>query len=215
MVSRAVIVDEVPLFRDGVIAALATAKKLKVVEEGASLADAVKLACAHKPDIVILGLSSITAETVSIVERVVANAPNANVVCLTPVGAESEIPKLLRAGARGCMSRMTRAPELIRCLEVVLSGTSYVSPSIVASVLRQPIAQVAVPKPERRASLTERESRILELVAEGRSNKDIAHELTLSEKTVKRYMTYIMQKIHVRNRLQAALYISNGGGREG
>lgn len=210
MASRAVIVDEVPLFRDGVIAALMSANKLKIVEEGTCPADAVKLAAAHKPDIVMLGLTSISAETVGIVERVVAKAPNASIICLTPVGAESEIPKLLRAGARGCMSRMTRAPELVRCLEVVLSGTSYVSPSIVASVLRQPTAQATAPKLERRASLTERESRILELVAEGRSNKDIAHELALSEKTVKRYMTYIMQKIHVRNRLQAALYISNG-----
>lgn len=208
--SRTVIIDQVPLFRDGIVTALNSARNYAIVDQASAIADAARIAEIRRPDVIILGLTAI-GEAASVIEAVIARVPGINIICLTPVGSEAEIPKLLRAGAKGCMARTTQAHELIRCLEVVLNGDSYVSPSLVAGVLRQPVAKPQAIRQERRASLTERESHILELVAEGQSNKDIAAKLSLSEKTVKRYMTFIMQKIHVRNRLQAAIYISNGG----
>lgn len=210
MVSVTIIVDEMPLFRDGIAATLKNVRTCKVVDETGSIADAARIAKARRADLAILGIPT-SGDTASFVASVVEGRPGIHIVCLTPVGSEAEIPKLLRAGARGCVSRMALSQELVRCVEAVLSGASYVSPSLIANVLRQATVKAQPLRQERRASLTERETRILELVAEGQSNRDIADTLALSEKTVKRYMTFIMQKIRVRNRLQAALYISNGG----
>lgn len=206
---RVVVVDELPLLRAGIASTLSSMKGLQVVDTGATPDDAVRLAGHCRPDALVMGMASMEVALPS-VERIVA--AGVKIVCLIPPGLESRLPSLMRAGASGCLSNSARPAELLRCLETVMDGERFVSPSLAAAVLSRPAVKHHQEAPKPVASiLTKRETGILELVARGRSNKDIADDLLLSEKTVKRYMTLIMQKINVRNRVQAALFISNAG----
>lgn len=207
MALRAVVVDELPLLRFGIEAAIASKLHIDVADTGATPSDAIRLAEHHRPDLVLIGIAK-PEDSVAAVDTI-TRLGHARVICLTSVGAEHSVPMLLRAGARGCVSKAATAAELTRCIDSVLGGQCFVSPALAASVLCRPAdARPSPPKPKPAATtLTERETEILKLVASGRSNRDIAYQLKLSEKTVKRYMTLIMQKIHVRNRVQAALYV--------
>lgn len=208
MVSRVVIIDDVPLFRDGMAAAISPARDFRVVDSGATSGSSVS--DCSKPDIVLMGISQVE-QALKAISSLAARFTSTNIICLTAQGAEAHVPMLLRAGARGCVPRTTTRQELLRCIELVQNGSSYVSPSLAAALLghqQKPAEQAkAAPAPAPASHLTNREREILRYVAKGLTNRDIARQLSLSEKTVKRYMTFIMQKIQVRNRLQAALYL--------
>jgi DNA-binding NarL/FixJ family response regulator len=122
----------------------------------------------------------------------------------------------LKAGAHGYALKGVGASELVDIVRTVASGGSFVSPTLAARLLK------AMQDPDRRdrlarnalASLAPREEQILELVAKGLSNKEVARQLDLQEKTVKHYMTSILQKLHVRNRVEAALLARDAGGQD-
>ncbi len=214
MVSRVVVIDEFPLFRDGVIAAIAPVHHLKVVASCAKW-DASRPISWDGSLLVFLGVASAELALRSIRE-IVTKAARATIVCLTSPNVAEHVPQFLRAGARACIPRNTTGQELVRCIEQVQGGGSYVAPSLAATLLVPMVikaqAKVTVTheiqgRGSHASQLTGRETEILRLVARGMTNRDIAVQLTLSEKTVKRYMTFIMQKIQVRNRMQAALYL--------
>jgi DNA-binding NarL/FixJ family response regulator len=132
--------------------------------------------------------------------------PVTRIVFLTASDDEDHLMKGLKAGGRGYILKGVAARELVQILRSVNAGESYVPPGLAASLL----LEMHEPKPERGASglideLTTREREILELLAGGMSNKEIGAQLFLSEKTVKHYMTNILQKLQVRNRVEAAL----------
>lgn len=207
MVLRAVVVDELPLICDGIVAALTASRDWLVSDHGTSLADAVKLVERDRTSMLIFGFGDVE-RALDTIAKVNAKAGSVNIVCLIPEGAEASVQRLLRAGVKGCVSRKTNSLELLRCVGMLQDGGNYVSPGLAAHLLCQSIFRVRPPEPKpSHPSLTTRELEILQLVAAGESNKAIARHLELSEKSVKRYMTHIMQKIQVRNRLQAALYL--------
>ncbi len=129
------------------------------------------------------------------------------IVMLTVSEREEDVAASLKAGARGYILKGVTARELVRVIESVYVGESYVTPSLAASLLTEwrdrPDGATASTGPL--DELTGRERQILELLATGSSNKEIAGEINLSEKTVKHYMTNILQKLQVRNRVEAAL----------
>lgn len=207
MALRVVVVDELPLICDGIAAVLATSPNWKVVDRGLSASDAVRLVDDGRADLIVFGIGDIDIALAAIAQ-ILAKTRRVNIICLTPDGAEDCVQRLLKAGARGCLTKKTNGPELLRCIGMVQDGGLYVSPGLAAHLLCISTLR-AKPSPAKaeQAALTARELEILRLVAAGQSNKAIARQLEMSEKTVKRYMTHIMQKIQVRNRLQAALYL--------
>jgi DNA-binding NarL/FixJ family response regulator len=133
---------------------------------------------------------------------------------LTVSEDEEDVLAALKAGARGYVLKGVSGPELVRIVRTINRGESYVTPSLAASLLvelrERDGHHEATPDPL--SELTDRERQILELVATGRSNKEIAEEVFLSEKTIKHYMTNILQKLQVRNRVEAALLAQKSAG---
>ena len=205
------IVDDHPLFREGVAHPLSSQPGIEVVAEGATAADAVAIAAKHLPDIMLLDVS-MPGGGLNAVREIAAAFPVVKVVMLTVSENEEDLTAALRAGARAYVLKGVAARELVRILRAVAAGEVYVTPSLAASLLFELTGagstsrQAADPL----ADLTERERQILERVAAGDSNKEIAAQLDLSEKTVKHHMTNILQKLQVRNRVEAALLARTG-----
>jgi DNA-binding NarL/FixJ family response regulator len=210
-VIRVVVIDEQPLFRDGLIAALTTAFKRTHIEQGSSGSDGLALYLGFEPHIVLLGLTN-QDEAVETVLTLTKKLPSAKVIYLSAPGNERVIQEVLRAGAKGCVSKVVTGPEVVRCIQAVHLGESYVSPSLAARLLGRPGSRQGMGRRDDVLSaLTARENKIMKEVALGLTNKEIAIKLLLSDNTVKRYMTQIMQKLHVRNRLEAVLLLRTRG----
>lgn len=209
-----VIIDDHPLFRDGVVQTLMAEPDFEVVGEGSSAAEAVHLCQEHLPDLLLLDIS-IPGGGLNVAREITTCCPVTNLVMLTASEAEEDLFAAFKNGARGYVLKGVSARELIRILKAVSAGESYVTPSLAASLLSELSGvRSRAPKPEDPlAHLTEREHQILELVAKGYSNKEVASELFLSEKTVKHHMTNILQKLQVRNRVEAVL-LARGETRE-
>jgi DNA-binding NarL/FixJ family response regulator len=201
-----VIVDDHPLFREGVAATLAAQPGIAVVGEGASADEAVRLAGELLPDVILLDVS-MPGGGLAAARRIAEAAPVVKVVMLTVSEAEEDVTAALRAGARAYVLKGVSARELVAVLRAVAAGDVYVTPSLAASLLHGGGGRAAAGPAggDLLDDLTARERQILEGVAAGDSNKEIAHQFGLSEKTVKHHMTNILQKLQVRNRVEAAL----------
>jgi len=204
------IVDDHPLFREGVAHTLGAQSGVEVVAEGGSAADALRIAAERIPDVMLLDVS-MPGGGLDAVRQIAAAFPVVKVVMLTVSEDEDDVTAALRAGARAYVLKGVAARELMRILRAVAAGEVYVTPSLAASLLFELTsgkggAQPANPLDD----LTERERQILEGVAAGDSNKEIGAKLHLTEKTVKHHMTNILQKLQVRNRVEAALLARSG-----
>jgi DNA-binding NarL/FixJ family response regulator len=199
---RVVLVDDHPLFREGVAATLGADPRFEVVGEGASADDALTLCTALLPDLLLLDLH-LPGGGVQGAQAVAAACPVTRIVMLTVSEEEADVLATLKAGARGFILKGVSGRELRSILASVADGEVYVTPGLAASMLRDMPPTPTLPSGLN--ELTPRERQILEGVAAGRSNKEIARSLDLTEKTVKHYMTNVLQKLQVRNRVEAAL----------
>ncbi|WP_412027661.1 LuxR C-terminal-related transcriptional regulator [Deinococcus yunweiensis] len=208
---RIAIVDDHPLFREGVAATLTAESGLEVVGEGGSADDALHLAITLLPDVLLLDLN-LPGSGLKAAREVTAACPVTRIVMLTFSEEEADVLASLKAGARGYILKGVSGRELRRVVRAAHAGEVVITPSLAAGVL------VEMASPGRGAQhplsdLTPRERQILEGVASGRSNKEIGRDLELTEKTVKHYMTNILQKLQVRNRVEAALLAQREAGR--
>jgi two-component system, NarL family, nitrate/nitrite response regulator NarL len=199
------IVDDHPLFREGVAHTLAAQPDIEIVGEGESASDAIRIAAERIPDVMLLDVS-MPGGGLSAVREIAAEFPVIKLVMLTVSEDEDDVTAALRAGARAYVLKGVAARELVRIMRAVASGEVYVTPSLAASLLFELSGgKVGSHAASPLDDLTERERQILERVAAGDSNKEIGAQLHLTEKTVKHHMTNILQKLQVRNRVEAAL----------
>lgn len=207
-----VIVDDHPLFREGVANTLRGAPDIELVGEGMTAADATRLAGETLPDLILLDVT-IPGGGLTAAQMIAAAYPVIKIVMLTASEEEDDVVAAMKAGARGYILKGVSARELVRIVRAVAAGEGYVPPSLAASLLAE--MSRAAPAERSAASplddLSEREQQILEKVADGLSNKEIGYQLGLTEKTVKHYMTNILQKLQVRNRVEAALLAQKRG----
>lgn len=203
------IVDDHPLFREGVAHILSAQPDIEVVAEGESAADAIRIAAEAIPDIMLLDVS-MPGDGLNAVREIATSYPVISLVMLTVSEEEDVVTAALRAGARAYVLKGVAARELVRILRSVAAGEVYVTPSLAASLLFELTGGKTGTTPNPLEGLTERERQILERVAAGDSNKEIGAQLHLSEKTVKHHMTNILQKLQVRNRVEAALMARAG-----
>jgi two-component system nitrate/nitrite response regulator NarL len=201
---RVAIVDDHPLFREGVAHTLAGGHGIEIVGQGASADDALQLARDLLPDVILLDIS-MPGGGLNAAREIAAACPATRIVMLT-VSEEDDLLAALKAGARAYALKGVSGRELASILRAVHAGEVYVTPTLASSLLfemtRAPKSRPIVnPLDE----LTERERQILELVAAGHSNREVGSRLYLTEKTVKHYMTNILHKLQVRNRVEAAL----------
>ena len=200
-----VVVDDHPLFREGVAQTL-QAEGIEVLGQGGTAAEAVRLAYEWLPDVLLLDID-IPGGGLNAALEVAQSCPVTKIVMLTVSEEEDNLIAALRAGARAYVLKGVAARELVRILGSVAAGESYVTPTLAASLLLVMTGGKSGARPPASPldELSEREQQILELVAAGSSNKEIGLQLHLSEKTVKHHMTNILQKLQVRNRVEAAL----------
>ncbi|HSF93796.1 MAG TPA: response regulator transcription factor [Thermohalobaculum sp.] len=202
---RIVLVDDHPLFREGVAKTLTDQGGFEVVGQGASADDAVRLADEHLPDIMLLDIS-MPGGGIEAARKIAGNCPVVKIIMLTVSEHNDNVVAALKAGARGYILKGVGGDELISIVRDVKKGDSYVSPDLAARLLTD--VQSGTKDDDEVdpvAGLTAREEQILKLVSQGLSNKEVARDLDLQEKTVKHYMTNILQKLQVRNRVEAAL----------
>lgn len=208
---RIVIVDDHPLFREGVAATLSANPDLEVVGEGGSADDALRLARELLPDLLLLDLN-LPGSGLQAARAVTAACPVTKIVMLTFSEEEADVLSSLKAGARGYILKGVSGRELRRIVRGVQAGEVYITPTLAAGVLIE-MAGPGRTQHHPLSELTPRELQILEGVASGHSNKEIGRDLELTEKTVKHYMTNILQKLQVRNRVEAALLAQREAGR--
>ena len=209
-----VVADDHPLYREGVVRTLTEQPDLDVVGEGAGADEAVSLVAAHLPDLVLLDIS-MPGGGLPAARRIAEAFPAVKIVMLTVSEQDDDVHEALKAGALGYVLKGVGAADLVRVVRDVASGSSYVSPALAARLLKEvgePGGKTAHPS-GRLAALTDREREILEHVADGMSNKEVARALDLQEKTVKHYMTNILKKLQVRNRVEAAILAREAGRR--
>ena len=208
---QVVIVDDHPLFRDGVLQTLRAEPDFEVVGQTTTAAEAVRLAGELLPDVILLDIT-IPGGGLNAARMIAATSPVTKIIMLTASEAEEDVLTALKSGARGYILKGVSARELVKAVRDVHAGEAYVTPTLAASLLSEMKGGGLGPRPAPNPldELTERESQILEQVASGLSNKEIAQQLFLSEKTVKHYMTNILQKLQVRNRVEAALLAQSG-----
>ncbi|UJW86312.1 response regulator [Devosia sp. SL43] len=210
---RIILVDDHPLFREGVLRSLEEAGDFEIVGQGGSAADAIRLVQDHRPDMALVDISMPGSGIVA-AQKICAHAPDLKVVMLTVSESGDDIMAALKAGAHGYVLKGVGSVELAEILRGIMAGESYVSPSLAARLWVELRERPEVSGPgDLLSALTIREDEILRLVAKGMSNKHVAIDLDIQEKTVKHHMTSILNKLKVRNRTEAALLLRDAAPR--
>lgn len=201
-----VIVDDHPLFREGVVAILGTEPDMEIVGQGDTAEDAIRLSRDLLPDVLILDIN-IPGGGLNAAQTIANAYPVIKIVMLTGSPDEDNVLTALRAGAQAYVLKGVSARELVNILHTVQAGEGYVTPTLAANLLME-LTTTANNERSQADNLSElkgREREILELIAQGKSNKEIGMQLYLTEKTIKHYVTNILQKLQVQSRVQAAL----------
>jgi DNA-binding NarL/FixJ family response regulator len=196
------VVDDHPLFRAGVVHALQAEPGIAVVGEAASGEEALRLARERLPDLVLLDISMPGWDGLATAQRIATACPASVIVALTASEDKDRLIGAFKAGARGYVLKGVGVQELARVIRGAVAGEVYVSPSLAAEMLVQ-LTRGAAPDPLQ--ELTERERSILALIGKGLTNREIGERLGLTEKTIKHYVTNILEKLQVRSRVEAAI----------
>ncbi|MFT4635745.1 MAG: two-component system nitrate/nitrite response regulator NarL [Chitinophagales bacterium] len=198
-----VVVDDHPLFREGVVTTLMESGKFDVVAQAGNKDDAIIQVEKHLPDLMLLDVS-MPGGGIETAQEIAVRAPIVKVIMLTVSEQEHDVQAALKAQARGYVLKGVASDDLVNILQDINRGDSYISPNLAVNLLMRSTEDAHKDTPDD-FDLNDRERQILEKLAIGMSNRDIANDIHLSEKTVKHYMTNIMHKLHVSNRVQAAI----------
>ena len=205
--TRVAVVDDHPLMREGIAQALGRAVDFDVVAVGQSADDAIRIAAELQPDVLLLDVN-MPGDGLAALETITREHRDIACVVMTVREDEVTLRQAMRGGARGYVLKGINGADLIDVIRAIDSGDVYVTPTLAANILARhptPSIEAAGSADMRLKSLTEREVMILNHLAQGKTNKEIGSQLEISEKTVKHYVTIILQKLQVRNRVEAAL----------
>ena len=197
---RILLVDDHSVVRQGLRMFLALDPDLEVIGEATDGTEAVRMARELQPDVVLMDMLMPVMDGVAATAAIRRELPDTEVIALTSVLEDDKVVGAVRAGAIGYLLKDTEADELRRAIKAAADGQVQLSPKAAARLMRE------VRAPDSPEALTERETDVLRLLAQGKSNKEIAHLLSLSEKTVKTHVSNILSKLNVPSRTQAALY---------
>ena len=200
MAIRIVIADDHSVVRRGLRMFLAMDPELVVVGEAADGEEAVQIARQLLPDIVLMDLLMPVMDGITATAIIRKELPDTEVLALTSVLEDASVVGAVRAGAIGYLLKDTDADALCRAIKAAAAGQVQLTPQAAARLMQ------AVSTPESPEALTERETEVLRLMAQGQANKEIAHSLNISEKTVKVHVSNILSKLGVQSRTQATLY---------
>jgi NarL family two-component system response regulator LiaR len=201
-----VIADDHPFVRHGLRTYLETLDDMDVAGEAANGAEAVELVERLLPDVVLMDLVMPELDGIGAIRRIREVAPSTRVIALTSFADDEKVFPAIRAGAAGYLLKDVRPADLADAVRKASRGEALLAPSVAARLMQEVSGERPAP-----AALTDRELEVLRLIARGMSNKQIASELVVSEKTVKTHVSNILAKLHLDDRTQAALYAVREG----
>lgn len=201
---RILIVDDHPIVREGLVAVLEDQDDFEVAGTAGSAAEALELVPRLRPDVILLDLELPGMDGLEAMPRLIAAAPDARIIVFTAYDTDERVIGAIKAGAKGYLLKGAAAGEIAAAIREVHTGGSHLSARVAAKV----VAAVNAP---RRTALTAREREVLRLVADGRSTKQIARSLSITERTVKFHIASFMNKLGADNRAQAVAVATRRG----
>ncbi|SCB47383.1 response regulator [Rhizobium lusitanum] len=198
---RLAVIDDHPLFREGVIRSLTEMDEFNIVGEGSSKQEALRIAVEHRPDILLLDIS-MPGGGLDAIPLILEQIPDQKIVMLTVSEASDDLMTALKSGAKGYVLKGVGSRALADIIRSIAAGDSYVAPTLSARLISESGSGTQI-NPFN--ALTDREREVLELASAGLSNKHIGLKLDLHEKTIKHHMTQIFTKLEVSNRTEAAM----------
>jgi NarL family two-component system response regulator LiaR len=214
---RVLIVDDHAIVRDGICALLATKPDIEVVGEAGNGREAVSKAQCLLPDVILMDLMMPEMDGIEAIRRIVAHRPGARILVLTSFAADDKVFPAIKAGAMGYLLKDSESEDLVRAIHQVYRGESSLHPKIARKLLQElssPPQPPPTPEPVSGPTvdpLTEREVQVLQLLARGLSNQEIADQLVIVEGTVRAHVSNILSKLHLVSRTQATLYALREG----
>ena len=207
---KVLIADDHTIVREGLRAILETQTDISVVGEAGNGQEALVRAKIIHPDVILMDLVMPEMDGVEATRQISTQLPDIHILVLSSFAADDKVFPAIKAGALGYLLKETESSELIHAIRKVYQGEPSLHPSIAQMVLHE-LAHPISKRPPTPEPLTEREVEVLSLVAQGLSNKDIADQLFVTEATVRTHINNIFQKLHLANRVQAALYALREG----
>jgi len=196
------IADDHPLVREALHRALDVEEDMKVVAEASDGEEAVKLASELKPNVVVMDIVMPKVNGIEATKRIKEVAPDTAILILTAYDDDEYVLGLLDAGAAGYLLKSARGRDLVGAIRTIRAGESVLHPNIIARLLKRATV-TSVKENKSQGLLSERETEVLRLVALGMSNKEVAEELFLSQRTVKAHLTSVFNKLNVASRSEA------------
>jgi DNA-binding NarL/FixJ family response regulator len=207
-VLRLQVVDDHEVVRQGLVALLGRRDGFQVVAEASTVAESIEAARRFQPDIVVMDVRLPDGSGIEACREIRAELPATRVVMLTSYPDEEAVLSAILAGASGYLLKQVRGRDLVAALEAVGRGESLLDPAVTEKVLERVRRIAAGSQSQELAQLTSQEQKILILLAEGKTNKEIAAEIFLSDKTVKNYVSSILSKLNLERRAQAAAFVA-------
>ncbi|MBI5828046.1 MAG: response regulator transcription factor [Chloroflexi bacterium] len=197
---RILLADDHTLFREGLKVILAAQADVEIVGEAADGAEAVTLARAQQPDVILLDLKMPRKDGLTAIGEIAACSPQTRILVLTSFADDERVFPAIKAGALGYLLKDAPRDQFLRAVREVAEGRPFLHPAIAFKVLRE------LSRPAVGEALTERELEALRLVARGLSNQEVAQRMIVNEHTVGKYVSSVLLKLHLANRTQATLY---------
>nr|WP_263323670.1 response regulator transcription factor [Neobacillus sp. Marseille-Q6967] len=208
---RILIVEDHPMFRDGLLRMLETAEDFEVVGEAATGEEAIQLADQLKPDIILMDINLPKISGIEATKQIVHKHPETGILVLTMYDDDSSVFAAIRAGARGYLLKEANRNEIVRAIQAVGEGEAIFSPAIARRMMYYFEAKTKQVQPAVFPQLTEREREVLDHIARGKNNADIASVLGLNQKTVRNHVSNILSKLHASDRAQVIIMAREAG----
>ena len=206
---RVLVADDHPVLREGLRALFATTPDMQLVGDASNGAEAVELARAVKPDVILLDLVMPHEDGIEVITAVKRENPDARILVLTSFAEDDKVFAVIRQGVSGFQLKDVLPGDLLQAIRTVAAGQSSLHPLIARKVLQQ-LSAGPRPAPARPA-LTDRELEVLNLVAQALDTEEIAERLSVSPRTVRTHISNLLGKLNLANRTQLALYALNEG----
>ncbi|MCP4139266.1 MAG: response regulator transcription factor [Chloroflexi bacterium] len=206
---KVVVVENQTVVRQGLMAILSFHDDVDVVGEAQNGLEGIWAVEEHKPDVVLLDLMMPVLDGLTTIPRILEIAPKTRILIVTGYGEAENIFKAIKLGALGYLLKDSSHEQLVSAIKSVYQGEAFIHPSMALRMIRE--MNEFSPEVNDKNSLTKREIETLKLIAQGLSNQDIAKELVVHNRTIAKYVSIILHKLHLENRTQAALYALREG----
>lgn len=210
---RVLICDDHPMFLDGLRRGLNEVEDIEVVAEAQSATDAIAHAEETLPDVILMDIRMSDLNGIEATAKIKESVPTAQVVMLTASEDDADLYASIKAGASGYLLKGASVEEIVGAIRGAAGGMSPISPTMASSLLNEfaAMTQKVERKSQTAMTLTDRELEVLQSLAKGRSNREIARELDISENTAKKHIRNILEKLHLKSRVEAALHAVREG----